>query len=274
MRLRLTVTNTHTANLTPCAQAGSLFRRVRLFAASQLVEDVTEYATMNTITQRLLPAARRLNDSIEAHPLTATAYSEDYGIIAPNASRRLIMSINCGVLNQAKWLPLHLISGGLVLELELEDVGVAFAETGPYHITDVGLLANLHEIDSSLANSYASHVLRGNPLHIHYSSVVSSRHLLSGPSFTINLVRGFTRLRQIYACFIQTSDATKKKAKDFKSPVGQDFIVAQDGFSWQTTIGSRRFPERHCTGVAETFMRLRQASACFYGTDDISLGVS
>ena len=73
MRLRLTVTNQHNANLTPVAQAGSLFRRFRLFAASQLVEDITEYATQNTLTQRLLPAARRLNDSIEAHPLTATA---------------------------------------------------------------------------------------------------------------------------------------------------------------------------------------------------------
>ena len=104
VRLRLTVTNTHTANLTPCAQAGSLFRRVRLFAASQLVEDVTEYATMHTLTQRLLPTTRRLNDNIEAHPLTATAYSEDYGTITPNASRRLIMPINCGVLNQPKWL--------------------------------------------------------------------------------------------------------------------------------------------------------------------------
>ena len=91
-------------------------------------------------------------------------------------------------------------------------------------------MANLHEIDSSLANSYASHVLRGGPLHVHYSSVVASMHLLSGPSFTINLVRGFTRLRQSYACFIQTSDNTKKKARDFKSPVGQDFVTASDAF--------------------------------------------
>ena len=119
VRLRLTLTNQHTQNLTPCAQAGSLFRRVRLFAASQLVEDITEYATQNTLMQRLLPAARRLDDNIEAHPLTATAYSEDYGIIAPNASRRLIMPVSCETLPQPNWLPLHLVSGGLVLELEL-----------------------------------------------------------------------------------------------------------------------------------------------------------
>ena len=273
VRLRLTVTNQHNANLTPVAQAGSLFRRFRLFAASQLVEDITEYATQNTLMQRLLPAARRLNDSIEAHPLTATGYQEDYGVITPNESRRLIMPLPCGTLNQAKWLPLHLISGGLVIEAELDDHAVAFAENGPYIITDVSLLANLHEIDSSLANSYASHVLRGGPLHVHYSSVVSSRHLLSGPTFSVNLVRGFTRLRQMYFGFIQTSDPTKKKAKDFKSPIGADFKNSTDGFSWQVTIGSRKWPERACTGVAETFMRLRQASACFYGTDDLSVSV-
>ena len=161
-RLALTVTNQHTANLTPIATAGSLFRRVRLFAASQLVEDLTEYATMNTLQQRLLPPARRVNDSIEGHPLTATGYQDDFLIIQPNASRRLIMPLNLGVLSQQRWLPLHLISGGLVLEYELEDFGCAFAETGPYIITDVHMLANLHEIDSSLANSYAAHVLRGD----------------------------------------------------------------------------------------------------------------
>ena len=78
VRLGLTITNQHaTNNLTPIATAGSLFRRVRLFCASQLVEDITEYATQNTLMQRLLPSARRMNDSIEGHPLTATGYQYD-----------------------------------------------------------------------------------------------------------------------------------------------------------------------------------------------------
>ena len=104
-RLALTITNQSTANLTPIATAGSLFRRVRLFAASQLAEDLAEYATMNTIQQRLLPSARRINDSIEGHPLTATGYQDDYMVIQPNASRRLIMPLNLGTLIQSKWLP-------------------------------------------------------------------------------------------------------------------------------------------------------------------------
>ena len=137
--------------------------------------------------------------------------------LAAGKSRRLIASTPFGTLNQEKWLPLHLISGGLILEFELDDADTAFNETGvSYEITDVKIFATLHTIDSALANSYASHVLKGNPLHLHYSSVVSSRHLVNGSSFTISLVRGFTRLKQCFIVFVKNGD---KKTKTFSAPL-------------------------------------------------------
>ena len=124
---------------------------------------------------------------------------------------------------------MHLISGGLILEFELDDADTAFNETGvSYEITDVKLLATLHTIDSALANSYASHVLKGNPLHLHYSSVVASRHLVNGSSFTISLVRGFTRLKQ---CFVVVVKAGEKKTKSFHSPFGGTYTNGQDDLS-------------------------------------------
>ena len=57
-----------------------------------------------------------------------------------------------------------------MLEFGRDDAGTAFNETGvTYDITDVKLFANLHTIDSALVSSYASHVLKGNPLHLRYS---------------------------------------------------------------------------------------------------------
>ena len=56
--------------------------------------------------------------------------------------------------------------------------------------------------------------------------------------------------------------------------MGQAFTVDSDAYNWQITIGSKRWPERHCQGVAESFMRLRQASASFDGTDNLSVGVA
>ena len=213
VRLALTLQNKGDQTpITPCGQTMSLFRRARLFAASQLVEDRTELASETAITDRLKDGLRRMNDSIEQHPHDAFN-ANTYTQLAAGKSRRLIASTPFGCLSQDKWLPLHLISSGIVMEFELDDADTAFNETGvSYEITDVKLFATLHTIDSALANSYASHVLKGNPLHLHYTSVVSSRHLVNGSSVSISLVRGFTRLKQ---CFIISVKTWREDDTDF-----------------------------------------------------------
>ena len=175
------------------------------------MEDITELANQNTLRERMLPMARRVDNSIENHPLDPS--NQTYSAIAANKKRRVITNLPFGTLNQPAWLPLHLTSG-IVIELEFDDASTAFAEANANWICqDVSLLANLHTIDSSLANSYASHVLKGNPLHLHFTSVVATRHIAPGPSFAINLVRGFTRLRQFFWTYVA---ANGKKSKGFQ----------------------------------------------------------
>ena len=211
VKLALTLQNTGDSLITPVGQLMSLFRRARLFASSQLVEDRIELATETSITEMLKDGACRINDSIEQHPI-ATYNNDQYATIGPNKSRRPIATTCFGTLNTPVWIPMHLVSGGLVLEFELDDADTAFSESGvSFQITDVKLFANLHTIDSALANSYASRVLKGNPLHLHFTSVVASRHLVNGSNFTISLVRGFTRLKQ---CFIVFCQKWSKENKD------------------------------------------------------------
>ena len=116
LRLRFTIINQNAANLTPIATPLSMFRRARLFASGQLVEDITELANQATLRDRLLPMSRRVNNSIEARPTTT---DETFSAIPQHAKRRVICNIPFGVLNQPSWLPSHLISGGLVIELGL-----------------------------------------------------------------------------------------------------------------------------------------------------------
>merc|ERR1712079_904975 len=71
LRLRFTIINQNAANLTPIATPLSMFRRARLFASGQLVEDITELANQATLRDRLLPMARRVDNSIENYALTA-----------------------------------------------------------------------------------------------------------------------------------------------------------------------------------------------------------
>ena len=155
------------------------------------------------------------------------------------------------------------------MEFELDDKAAAFEEAGAnWVLQDVSLLGTLHELDSALANSYASHVLNGNPLHLHYTSVVSSRHIVPGPSFTINIARGVTILRQLFWTFHTT---TSKESRDFVGPGNTAFANANDGYSWMISIGSRKFPERNSEGVSEAFMRFRQAAATFYGDSGMAI---
>ena len=99
VRLALTLQNTGYQATTPCGQTMSLFRRARLFAASQLVGDRTELATETAITDRLKDGLRRMNDSIEQHPHDAFN-ANTFTQIGAGKSRRLIASTPFGVLNQ------------------------------------------------------------------------------------------------------------------------------------------------------------------------------
>ena len=265
VKLAFTINNTSSQNMTPIGQTMSMFRRARLFASSQLIEDRVELATEAAITDRMQEANRRTNNSIEQHPVDVN-FSRNYQPLLQGKSRRVMTTTCFGLLNQDKWIPLHLVSGGLVLEFELDDASTCFQGSGnSFDLTDVRLYATMHTIDSALANSYASHVLRGNPLTLHFSSVVASRHLVNGSSFDVNLVRGFTRLKQIFVVFVAAGD---KKVADFKSPFNTVYDMDNDSFQWQITIGSRRFPETPCQGIAQSWMRFRQAAGSFYGSSD------
>ena len=98
MKLALTLQNQGDQPITPCGQLMSLFRRARLFASSQLVEDRIELATETSITDRLKDGLRRMNDSIEQHPHDAFN-ANTYTQLAAGKSRRLIASSPFGCLN-------------------------------------------------------------------------------------------------------------------------------------------------------------------------------
>ena len=77
----------------------SLFRRARLFASNQLVEDRVELATESAITDRLTDGLRRVNDSIEQHP-HVNINDNTFGTLGTGKSRRLIASTPLGCLAQ------------------------------------------------------------------------------------------------------------------------------------------------------------------------------
>ena len=136
----------------------------------------------------------------------------------------------------------------------------------------MSLHGTCHEIDPALSSSYASHVLAGKPLHLPFQSLVVTKHVLTQPNFTLNLVRGFTRLKQVYVTFHKAND---KAVRDFHHPVGNNALTTEtDTLSYQLQIGARRWPERPVENVPETYMRFRQAAGVFLGSDDLAISPS
>ena len=89
-KLRFPIINQSGDMITPIAAPLSMFRRARLFCSGQLVEDIQELPNQASLRDRLLPNARRINNSIEAHPMTA---DETFSAIPQNAKRRVMRNL-------------------------------------------------------------------------------------------------------------------------------------------------------------------------------------
>ena len=204
------------APLTPIAQPLAMFARARLFMASQLVEDWVELGPTSVLMDRMKPFMRRANDSLEGHVITGAADNDQLFAHPGRGARKVLVQLPFGVVNQQRWLPLSLVAGGLILELQLGDAADAFNEANAaWQLENVSLHATCHEIDPALSSSYASHVLAGKPLHLPFQSLVVTKHILTQGTFTLNLVRGFTRLKQVYVTFHKYGD---KPCNDFHHP--------------------------------------------------------
>ena len=250
----------------------AMFSRIRVFMSGIQIENWDYVGESAVMMDRLKGAARRLNDSVEGHILTAGGYADTCQAIPASGARTVQFSIPCGVTSMSKWVPLSLVSGGLVIEMELGDAGQAFdvsSYAANWEIKDVSLMCNIHTIDSSLSNSYAKHILSGNSINFHTKSMVTTKHLVTNSSFTIPIVRGYSRLCQVYLTMHKTGE--KAILQTFHPVNNQSLTTANDNCTLQLSVGSRRFPERPMASVAEHWLRLREAAGVFYGESDLAI---
>ena len=252
----------------------SLDSRIRVFVSGIQVENWDFSGESAVLTDGLKGAARRQNDSVEHHLLTSGT-GDAYQSIAASGARKVMFQLPCGTTMMDKWMPMSLVSGGLVIEMELSaDVDQAFDNTNTpnWELKDVSMLCSMRTIDSSLANSYAKHMLSGNSINFHTKSMVTTKHLITKSTFTIPIVRGFSRLCQVYMTLHKRSVSTEKPILGFYSPVNNAALsTTSDVATFQLSIGSRRWPERPSDSIGEQWLRLREAAGVAYGESEISI---
>jgi hypothetical protein len=204
----------------------SFFRRVRILAGGQILEDMDDYNRIHEMFHIMQDPKNRVNDDIEGFGMRYDDYGggggngvnnnvpdANYPSIAGGAQRVVMFKLLSGIFNQDKFLPIRYMP--ITIELELTslnldpiiypaDIGAATAPfstantSNNWQIQDVQLKCDVCSLDNALDNEYAQHLLSGKSLPINYNTYVSQTQQMVGQNLSINVTRALTRLKSIF----------------------------------------------------------------------------
>ena len=133
------------------------------------------------------------NEDIEGFGINGsdiTTYTVDtFPGIVSGGYKTVCTKLLCGLFNQIKYLPMQYIQLCLEIELDSDPTAAIIAGGGgvfpdnttstSWYIDDVKIIADTVVLDSSLQNSYTSHLLEGKSLPINYTTFVSQSHIMT-----------------------------------------------------------------------------------------------
>ena len=140
-----------------------------------------------------------------------------------------------------------------------------------WEISRPRLIADVLQVDQSLQNSYASHLLSGKNLGIFMQGMYSVKSAVpTGSSlYSFPVAGGFTHLSAVYISFW---DGLDKYVNSFFSPLkNKDNTADNDDFEFYLNVGSDRYPQFSVDSHQECFYRLRLARQMAQGNDSLSI---
>ena len=294
VRLQFTLRNTETTagrKLRTVSGPWSFFRRVRILAGGQILEDMDDYNRIHEMFHIMQDPNNRANDDVEGFGArwdSATVDATTYPSIDTGLTRTVMFKLLSGVFNQEKFLPIRYMP--ITIELELTSimsdpiffpsdfVATSAAATpftaantsGLWGIEDVQIKCDVCALDNALDNEYAQHLLSGKSLPINYNTYVSQTQMMVGQNQNINVTRALTRLKSVFINFDKqrvgknTQAAglhTSKSFNDFFHSMGGNVANAYDPgreVELQIQIGSKLFPEYPIRSLGEAFYQLKK----------------
>ena len=236
VRLQFTLANNAAAAQLLRVVSGpwSFFRRVRILAGGQILEDMDDYNRIHEMFHVMQDPKNRVNDDLEGFGMRYDNYGGvyngagqngkipmpvdlNYPSIAGGSSRVVMFKLLSGIFNQDKFLPIRYMP--ITIERELTSLatdpiiypadiaagtGLAGAPfqvantSNNWMIQDVQLKCDVCSLDNALDNEYAQHLLSGKSLPINYNTYVSQTQQMVGQNLSINVTRALTRLKSIF----------------------------------------------------------------------------
>lgn len=267
------------------------FRRARLIAGGQVIEDIDNFNRLSLMLTALKPEDEQLDIATEGFGSfdnkldgVLTRFDEDQderksyresdfnesGVI--EVSRRVMFKPMLGMFNQEKLIPLRYCPLQIELELVNNSADCCFTgviETHTYHsdwdITDIQCKCDLLTLDNSLENEYASHLLSGKSLPINFSTYNHTNQATNGDKdFSAHISRSLTRLKSVCLTLHEADSAWYKECNNFYHPMGstqyggEAYHFPSEHQVW-IQIGSMLIPEYPVNGVSEAYYQLKKA---------------
>ena len=253
------------------------FRRARLICGGQVVEDIDDFNRLPLMLTDLLPEDGQHDiacegfgnsdfvkgEAAQAADARKRYRQEDYDRSGNvGLARRVQFKLMLGLFNQEKLIPLRYCPIQIELELVNQQADAFTTETAEgfqngvnWDISDIQCKCDLLELDSSLSNEYASHLLSGKSLPINFNTWNHTNQSTGiGQDFSSHITRAVTRLKSIFITLHKPDNVTYKQVNDFYHPCTiNGALTLANEHSYQAQIGSKIVPEYPVHSLSESY---------------------
>ena len=272
----------------------TFFRRMRLLAGGQVIEDIDNFDRVSEMFSTLTSKDSRVNDDAEGFGDSRSItewHTNNYNKntfrgIGTKKKQTVLFRPLSGLLMQSKFIPIRYCP--LTIELEVIDnltdpIVSKFYGTGDndikadntslkWQIENVQLKCDLCTLDNALDNSFSQHLLDGKSMPISYNTYISQMLAVGQRDVNLSVSRAVSRLKSVFVSLDHDvsgeQDMKGRKAwNDFYSPMQpfsggvNEWERHYDGgeFEFQMSVGSRLFPEYPIRSHAEAFYQLKKS---------------
>lgn len=285
VRLSWTVKNDDTANvLQPLAPPACCLSRLRILAAGSVAEDIMHYGRSFYMYHTCLPSDRRVDDSVEGFGIAGTSGAQvqldNIDVqeeIAAGETKKVTVHLLSGLLACSKLIPLR--SCPITIEAHLgpatQNMQRGTGKSTTWSVQNAELKCSVVSLDSVMDSQFSAHLLSGRSLYLPFSSYSTTMQTVAGPSYKVDVARGFTALKTLFATMDVSHTATpneyQQEVNTFVHTANGSNNGSLDTVEFQYQIGGKVYPELPVRSLAEAFKCLREALGISVGTDSVNI---
>ena len=258
------------------------FRRARLICGGQVVEDIYDFDSLSLMLTDLLPEDDQhdiacegfgnfdfvKDDAAQAADERKSYRQTDYDLSGNVIlARRVMFKPVLGLFNQEKLIPLRYCPIQIELELANQQADAVTTETAEgfsnganWEISDIQCTCDLLELDSSLQNENASHLLSGKSLPINFNTWNHTNQSTGlDKSLSAHITRAVTRLKSIFITLHRPYGVAYKQVNDLYHPCSTNGqLTLANEHPYQVQIGSKLIPEYPANSLSESDGQLKK----------------